>query len=422
MRSGDAFAVLPVAVLAMTCGAWGVAFAEPPTGTVSVKVRNHVLHEIDSRLFGQFMERPSWGGEIGPEGSLIPGTHELRREAKRLIRDMQIPIARFPGGTDVDYIDWLDMIDNVPGRPGGRPITIGHTGNRVSNHFGYDEFLRLCEEIEMEPSGQVTMLYSKHHGSKRLEVDLANVPRYEQPYRMAGIGPARSAAYLDILATRSQETLYLHCINRHFDSALVVEIDVSALDGRPKDEGTLHVLEGRLNNAPGVGEDPAPGQIREESLAIAGSPFPVQLPARSVTVVEVPLRVTASAPEGDHAQRRPEHADGLDQGGHRKGAGPPWVGVVGCGRQRSQSPRGTRRPPAPPVWASRPKRPKQDRPFCRRGSFPRHDPSAKSSPPAPPAAWAATRSGHPCTRTARGTSHDTVQVSLPGPTVQSAES
>ncbi len=151
MRSLDILAVLRVAVLAIVGGVAGVAMAEEPAAAVSVKVRDVVLHGIDARLFGQFMERPSWGGEIGPEGSLIPGTRELRPEAKRLIREMQIPIVRFPGGTDVDYIDWLDMIDNVPGRSAERPITTGHTGNQVGNNFGYDEFLRLCGELAMEP-------------------------------------------------------------------------------------------------------------------------------------------------------------------------------------------------------------------------------------------------------------------------------
>jgi alpha-L-arabinofuranosidase len=64
---------------------------------------------------------------------------------------MRVPVARFPGGTDVDYIDWRDMIDNVSGRTGHRPITIGHQGDRVTNNFGYDEFLQLCEELAMEP-------------------------------------------------------------------------------------------------------------------------------------------------------------------------------------------------------------------------------------------------------------------------------
>ncbi len=56
----------------------------------------------------------------------------------------------------------------------------------------------------------------------------------------------------------------------------------------------LHILEGRLTNAPAAGEDPAPGQIRDVPLPIASRLFPVRLPARSVTVVEIPLRSDAS--------------------------------------------------------------------------------------------------------------------------------
>ena len=127
------------------------AMAGSPSGPIHVKVHARVLHRIDARLFGQFMEKPSWGSEIGSETAVIPGTHELRPQAKELIRQMHIPVVRFPGGTDADYIDWLDMIDQVPGRSGDRPLTTGHTGNRVTNYFGYDEFLRLCEELKMEP-------------------------------------------------------------------------------------------------------------------------------------------------------------------------------------------------------------------------------------------------------------------------------
>ena len=118
---------------------------------IVVKVHGDVLNRIDPRIFGQFMERPSWAGEIGPEAALISGTNTLRPDARDLIRNMQIPIVRFPGGTDVDHVDWLDMIDSVPGRPGGRPVTIGHTGQPVTNKFGYDEFLRLCEELGIAP-------------------------------------------------------------------------------------------------------------------------------------------------------------------------------------------------------------------------------------------------------------------------------
>ena len=112
---------------------------------LTIAVQDRVLHSIDPRLFGQFMERPSWGGAIGVEAALTPGTSQLQPQAERSIREMQIPLLRFPGGTDVDHLDWTDMIDNVPGREGGRRPVSTPRGNRVTNRFGYDEFLRLCE-------------------------------------------------------------------------------------------------------------------------------------------------------------------------------------------------------------------------------------------------------------------------------------
>ena len=108
------------------------------------------LHNIDAKIFGNFLERPSWGGEIGVEGALIPGTHQLQPEVFHRLKDMEIPILRFPGGSDVDYVDWTDMIDNVPGRPpGDRPVSRPR-GSEVTNNFGYDEYLRLCEALQIE--------------------------------------------------------------------------------------------------------------------------------------------------------------------------------------------------------------------------------------------------------------------------------
>ena len=95
-------------------------------------------------MFGQFMERPSWG-EIGVEGALVPGTNRLQHKVRKLLVAMKLPVIRFPGGTDVDYLDWRDMVSSVPGRAPARPISTGHLGHKVSNHFGYDEFLQFCE-------------------------------------------------------------------------------------------------------------------------------------------------------------------------------------------------------------------------------------------------------------------------------------
>jgi alpha-L-arabinofuranosidase len=78
-------------------------------------VETNVVGTVDDRLFGQFLERP-FGGEAGPEHALVPGTNRLQPRVVELMKEMRIPIIRFPGGIDVDYTDWRDMISNVPGR------------------------------------------------------------------------------------------------------------------------------------------------------------------------------------------------------------------------------------------------------------------------------------------------------------------
>ncbi len=93
------------------------------------------------------MERPSWGGETGPEAALLPGTRRLDPRVVTMLRDMQIPIVRFPGGSDVDYMDWRDMVTDAHGEGAGRPVSRKNDGASVTNNFGYDEYLRLAEEL-----------------------------------------------------------------------------------------------------------------------------------------------------------------------------------------------------------------------------------------------------------------------------------
>ena len=134
----------------------GVAFYGQGGKPVSYKITKNVLNKVDNRIFSSFMERPSWHGEIGIEAGTINGTHKLQPKLVNKLRDLHAPIFRFPGGTDIDYIDWTDMISNVPGRtnsaglPLPRPVTIGHLGGSVSNFFGYDEFYDLTTNLGNE--------------------------------------------------------------------------------------------------------------------------------------------------------------------------------------------------------------------------------------------------------------------------------
>lgn len=552
-------------VLLATLLALGCAAGPTASGNPRFVVSDRVLYNIDPRLFGQFMERPSWG-ETGPESALVPGTNALQLSVLKLIKEMRIPVLRFPGGTDVDFVDWRDMVSNVPGRGPERPVTTGHLGHQVTNNFGYDEFLGLCEQLGAEailvvnfrdgllgklpleeaamnaaglvaycnapvgaklpegmpdwpairaknghekpygvrnwqignetwffvdrdmasmaaeerakhyancvaayikamravdpdirfiidglgstkpaadivrkefgdaiictaihsytpwsisevkthdnvqvpldkltaeeiwnawvavpnfddfgladlgmweidaarredgklamtewnwngwwappkdgpapvlasswakgvgvagylhalmraadvvsigcqsmlvghrwgitaihcditgktpayylPSGEMTAFYSNHHGDRMLEMESSGVPTYEQPYRMAGIRPYDKVAVVDALATRSDDAIFFHAINRSFDNAIDIEIDLSAFRDLSS-RGTHHLIEGRLNDQPGEGESPRIAHTSARGITISGPVLKVTLPQRSVSCVEMLLK------------------------------------------------------------------------------------------------------------------------------------
>jgi len=127
-----------------------VACSTQPETNITITVKNESLATLDDRMFGQFIEKPSWHGEWGPEAALVPGTHVLQEGVEHLMKKMKIPVLRFPGGTDVNQQDWTTMIDNVPGRTGERHFFVGNRGDTVSNNFGYDEVCQLAERLGSE--------------------------------------------------------------------------------------------------------------------------------------------------------------------------------------------------------------------------------------------------------------------------------
>jgi alpha-N-arabinofuranosidase len=137
------------------------------------------------------------------------------------------------------------------------------------------------------PTGQLTAFYSRHHGDRLVQVEMAGVPTYEQPYRMGGIAPRKKVAALDVLATAGETAVFVHAINRSFDKAMEVTID---LPGFQAGGGAVHhLVQGRLNDRP---KDGQPEQIGYESMhkiAASAPPLKVTLPERSVSCIEIPL-------------------------------------------------------------------------------------------------------------------------------------
>lgn len=114
--------------------------------------------KINRNIYGHFSEHLGrciyegiWVGEDSP----IPNTEGIRNDVLDALRQLNIPVLRWPGGCFADEYHWKD---GVGARENRKQMVNTHWGGVVeNNHFGTHEFLRLCELLGCEPyiSGNV---------------------------------------------------------------------------------------------------------------------------------------------------------------------------------------------------------------------------------------------------------------------------
>ncbi|MGF1448595.1 MAG: hypothetical protein ACFB20_04175 [Opitutales bacterium] len=116
----------------------------------AIEIGAEALHAVNPRLFGQFMERASWG-EPGPEAVLQEGEKDLPEAVLEHFEAMNVPLIRYPGGSDIKVLDWTDWISNAPNREDPeRPVSKGMRGDPITNNFGLDEYFRLRDRLGAE--------------------------------------------------------------------------------------------------------------------------------------------------------------------------------------------------------------------------------------------------------------------------------
>ncbi len=107
---------------------------------------------IHRNIYGHFAEhlgRCIYEGMWVGEGSSIPNTRGIRKDVVAALKQLQLPVLRWPGGCFADEYHWRDGIGPREQRP---QMINTHWGGVVeSNHFGTHEFMDLCEQIGAEP-------------------------------------------------------------------------------------------------------------------------------------------------------------------------------------------------------------------------------------------------------------------------------
>jgi alpha-L-arabinofuranosidase len=104
--------------------------------------------KIDRHIFGQFAEHLGRGIEEGVwvgERSSIPNVRGFRNDVIAALRELHVPVVRWPGGCFADEYHWRDGI----GPRASRPVTLNTNWGGVpeSNAFGTHEFLDFAELI-----------------------------------------------------------------------------------------------------------------------------------------------------------------------------------------------------------------------------------------------------------------------------------
>jgi alpha-N-arabinofuranosidase len=155
---------------------------------------------INPNIYGHFAEhlgRCIYEGIWVGEDSSIPNTRGVRNDVVQALRQLNIPVLRWPGGCFADEYHWKDGIGPRQLRP---KLINTHWGGVVeNNHFGTHEFLDLCEQLETEPyicgnvgSGSVQeMMEWVEYMTSDADSPMANLRRQngrDQPWKVTYFG------------------------------------------------------------------------------------------------------------------------------------------------------------------------------------------------------------------------------------------
>jgi len=112
--------------------------------------RDFQIAEIDRRIYGNFVEhlgRCVYGGIYQPNHASAD-EFGFRKDVIKLVKELQIPIIRYPGGNFVSNYYWEDGVGPVSERPKRLDLAWRTT---ETNEIGTDEFVKWCRLVNAEP-------------------------------------------------------------------------------------------------------------------------------------------------------------------------------------------------------------------------------------------------------------------------------
>ena len=106
--------------------------------------KGHINPELQGH-FSEHLGRCIYGGLYVGENSDIPNTNGMRNDVVEALKEIQIPVLRWPGGCFADEYHWRDGIGPKEKR---KKMINTHWGGVVEdNSFGTHEFMELCRQL-----------------------------------------------------------------------------------------------------------------------------------------------------------------------------------------------------------------------------------------------------------------------------------
>ena len=118
--------------------------------------KDYQISEIDERLFGSFVEhlgRAVYTGIYEPDH---PTADEqgFRQDVIDLVKELHVPIVRYPGGNFVSGYNWTDGI----GPKDKRPTRLDYAWKSIeTNQVGINEFADWCNKAGSQVMAAVNM-------------------------------------------------------------------------------------------------------------------------------------------------------------------------------------------------------------------------------------------------------------------------
>jgi len=137
-------------ILSSVCA--GAADAPAVSSSKLVIHADQAKDTISRNIYGHFSEHLGhciYEGIWVGEDSTIPNTRGIRNDVVAALKEIKVPVLRWPGGCFADEYHWRDGI----GPRDLRPTMVNTHWGKVTenNHFGTHEFMDLCEQIGCEP-------------------------------------------------------------------------------------------------------------------------------------------------------------------------------------------------------------------------------------------------------------------------------